>query len=394
MLFLIIGILGYFLSYKLTDYLAGFKVEKHNSRLDIFFMLVCVIFLFMPMSHITKEVKSVAENRELAKWIPFIDKGKVNYNFGRDYDNWFNDRYNFRKFYIDLYSWLRYYTSKYSCTNNGVLLNKQNHWFLILKFHKAAQKGFTVEQQKLYSENVKILKDYCKRHHKRLYFVVIPEKGMLYKDEIYEGLIKNSFKVHDPIPNIITNVQNTAGVKILYPFKELENAKKKNLIFYKNDHHLNDLGYMVVFNSLIKKMHEDGMNFPYLKETDFNVDESNLARSGARLSKGSGFCTLNIRDDDLLDEVYKRYAAKREHPMNKRVLVLGDSYVNMTRHFFLNMFDTVDTLFVRGLAPAVRKDYLKNNLDLLHASDVVVILFSAIQPEMFLDMDFSFLDNE
>lgn len=391
MTFIIIAVLGYLLSYKLTSYLADFKVLSNYSRLDILFLLVCTILMFLPMSHITNDVKSIAENRELAKWVPLINKDKINYNFGKDFDNWFNDRYNFRRDYVNLYGWLRYYFSKYSCINNGVLLNKQNHWFLILKFHKAAQKLFTPEQQRVFSEDIKILSEYCDKTRKKLYFVIIPEKGILYKDEIYEGLISNPLKVYDPVPDIIKNVYTASGVEILYPYDELMKAKKEHLVFFKHDHHLNDVGYLVVFNSLIKRMNADGVPFPQLRECDFTVQETNKARSGSRFSMGSGFCTLNIWDETLLDETYKFYTPKCEHPLQKKVLIIGDSYVNMTKPLFFNMFQTVDSIFVRGLAQAERKDVLRKNLDLLKKADVVVMMFSAIQPEMLLDMDFDIL---
>lgn len=391
--FIIIAILGYLLVFKLTSYLADFKVLKNYSRLDILFLLVCLILLFLPMSHISKEIKSIEENRELAKWYPFIIDDKINYGFGKDFENWFNDRYNFRRNYLKLYGWIKYYLSKSSCTNNGVLLNKQNNWFLILKFHKAAQKTFTSEQLSLYLNNIKVLNDYCNKNNKKLYFMIIPEKGMIYKDEIYKGLVLNPLPTSDPIPEIIKNVSQTSGVDILYPFEELQQAKQEKLVFYKNDHHLNDEGYLVVFNSLIKRMNDDGLKFPYLSESDFIIKNSNKARSGERFSMGSGFCTLNVDNESLLNESYKFYTAKRDRVLNKKVLVIGDSYVNMTKQFFTSIFQTSNSIFVRGLAPLARKSVIKNNLKLLNDADVVVVIFSAIQPELLLDMDFEILKN-
>ena len=72
--FIIIAILGYLLSYKLTSYLADFKTEKKYSRIDIVFLAVCTVIMFLPMIHISDAKKSDAENRNLAVWKPLINK--------------------------------------------------------------------------------------------------------------------------------------------------------------------------------------------------------------------------------------------------------------------------------------------------------------------------------
>ena len=66
-LFVIILILTFLLSYKLSDYVADFKSVKEKSRIEILFLTIFFIFLFIPMSNINQGDISKNENRTLAK---------------------------------------------------------------------------------------------------------------------------------------------------------------------------------------------------------------------------------------------------------------------------------------------------------------------------------------
>ena len=70
----VILVTSYFLfTYKLGKYLSRFKIEEHHSRIDIVFLTVFFILLFVPMLHISDAEKSEQENRMLAKYTPLID---------------------------------------------------------------------------------------------------------------------------------------------------------------------------------------------------------------------------------------------------------------------------------------------------------------------------------
>ena len=56
--FLIILICGYLLSLKLTSYLADFKNIQKQSRIEIIFLTVFFVMLFIPMSNINQNAVS------------------------------------------------------------------------------------------------------------------------------------------------------------------------------------------------------------------------------------------------------------------------------------------------------------------------------------------------
>lgn len=101
-LFIIIITLAYMVCYKLVQYLVRFKIVENNSRIDIVFVVCVIAFMFVPVLHINRDEISVQENRTLAKYVPLIDddSGAINYNFGKDFESWFNDRFFGRKQFI------------------------------------------------------------------------------------------------------------------------------------------------------------------------------------------------------------------------------------------------------------------------------------------------------
>lgn len=111
-------------AYKIVDYIADFSSIKHKSRIDIIFLTIFFIMLLIPFSHINKEDKSLSENRMLAKWKPLINQeGKLNYNFGKDFESWFNDRFNTREFLVSVKSIIPHKTT------NKVIVGKKRWLF-------------------------------------------------------------------------------------------------------------------------------------------------------------------------------------------------------------------------------------------------------------------------
>lgn len=60
----------------------------------------------MPASKISREEKSVQENRRLAAYVPLFSDQGLNNRFGQDFEAWFNDRFNYREAVISFYSGL------------------------------------------------------------------------------------------------------------------------------------------------------------------------------------------------------------------------------------------------------------------------------------------------
>ena len=106
-------------------YLSKFNDIKNNNLYDIAFITIFIILLFIPISHISNEIKSEQENRILTKKPKLINNnGLFNYNFGKQFDSWFNDRFFGRSLILKLYYKIKL---KFSLNfSNNVLIGKSN----------------------------------------------------------------------------------------------------------------------------------------------------------------------------------------------------------------------------------------------------------------------------
>ena len=71
-IFTIILVLTFLFTYKLTDYLADFKTLKYKSRIEIVFLSIFFILLFIPMSYINQDKKSIQEKPTKVKIANFF----------------------------------------------------------------------------------------------------------------------------------------------------------------------------------------------------------------------------------------------------------------------------------------------------------------------------------
>lgn len=170
---------SYFLfTYKLGKYLSRFKIEEHHSRIDIVFLTVFFILLFLPMLHISDAEKSEQENRMLAKYTPLIDYwGGYNLKYGKNFDAWFSDRFWGRDELIKVYYKIKK-INKYTITAKASKL--KNDWY----FNDNELSTLTIsEKQKVqYKKNIQYLLQFCKENNIKCYMEIVPAKIYYAKD--------------------------------------------------------------------------------------------------------------------------------------------------------------------------------------------------------------------
>ena len=278
MIFIIIAILGFMLSYKLTSYLADFKVEKKYSRLDILFLAACAVLIFLPMSHISDAKKSKLENRNLATWRPLINKnGNINYNFGRDYDRWFSDRFNLRYYLLNLY----YYCMLSENAQPKIVVGKDGWYFFrdengIKNFLNLDL--FSRKELQYIANYLQTVNDYCKTKNKHFYLFIAPDKNKIYGEYYPDYIIRNIPDTDSRARQLINYLKEHTDVKIIYPYEELMNAKKDGIIYWKNDTHWNYMGAYIGYKALMKAINDDGIRVePVIPKLEFSrAQESDL----------------------------------------------------------------------------------------------------------------------
>lgn len=359
-IFVIILILTYLLTYKLTDYVADFKTVQNKSRIDIAFLTVFFVFLFVPMSHIINDDVSHQENRLLTKWQPLIkENNEINFDFGKNFNDWFSDRFNLRDSFIKTYLKIKYFlSSNYAEVPLGYLY-KSNGWMFYNQNQSDTNYPFTpLSQEELekYTNNIKQLIRYCDNNEIKLYMIVFPTKEFLYQehDIIHANIEKEKTK------DLVEKIKKELGFEIIYPIEELDALKKSDYVFYKTDHHSTDSASFLVYKLLMKKIAKDFPDIQITTENDFKISYNNLTRwDWNRLyTKGSNYARAKIKDNKLLQTKYKYYDYKYPenieiigHPphymhinntQKYKAFLIGNSFVENITYFLNTSFKRIE----------------------------------------------------
>ena len=192
------------------------------------------ILLFIPMSCISKKEKSLVENRYLAKKPMLIVDKKFNLNFGKDFNDWFNDRFAARKIMINSNTSVKCILNRKSCQNGNIIYNKKynliyrdNFWGMELI------EGDKKDILNTYVNNINRFKKYCDKENIKPYILIIPRQYNFFNIDISD-VRKNS---PDPAEKVIEHLKKNTNVKILYPKEEMAIANKTTPVFFKTDHH-------------------------------------------------------------------------------------------------------------------------------------------------------------
>ena len=306
-IFIIILILSYLFAYKVSNYVADFKTVKNKSRLEIIFLTIFFVFLFIPMSNINKDEISIQENRRLAQYKPFINQdGQINYDFGKNFNEWFNDRFYLRQKIIPIYLKCKYMlASDYAEVPLGYMYKKSG-WMFYEQSQRDINNSFeplSNNELKQYTDNIRKLLDYCNKSNIKLYIIISPTKEYLYRNEDYV----NTAQVVEKTKKLVENVAQELNYEIIYPEKELKELKNKEYVCYKTDHHLTDSASYLIYKLLLEQMKKDFSDLKITKKNDFNITYNNLIRwdCNREYQEGYNYKRANLHDKKLLKTKYK-----------------------------------------------------------------------------------------
>lgn len=332
--FAIILVLSYLGTLKLTDYLADFKDIKHQSRIEIVFLLVFFILLFIPMSHINQDVDSKKENRRLAAYKPLFKKHqKINYNFGNDFNSWFNDRFNLRYELFVLHNNIIMKFNPIFETNKAIF-NQKTNW-MFAKAHLNIEKKLDETSVK---ENVLVpltkFNDFCNENNIKLYVLIAPYQPQLYPEEAAPFY---SQKEVDKLNDYIKLIQARSDVKIVYPYNALKQASKSDYTYFKTEHHWTEYGAYIGYQVLMSEIKKNFKNVKVVNEQDYNVYYSNMVRGDFEREFTVGehlkfhFPYLGPESKKFLDAKYKYYEHKDK---DKLKIDITDIKYNKQKNFY------------------------------------------------------------
>ena len=308
------------------------------------FLLSMAIVLMIPASNINNSDKSEQENRTLTTKPQLItNTQEINLKYGEQYDQWFSDRFFGREFIISKYNSFKFLINTIHKTDKAVFDKTNNQYFSFPIHHKIYFKEQVIN-------NIKKLDEWCNQNGIKLYVLLIPDKAPIYSDisKRYGYNHKTFIKKYEQIREIASTLSDG---RFVYPYKELMDAKKDDLVFFKADYHWTDWGAYNGYQALINVIKKDFPEIKVVPIEDYKQTSNNLIRSnleGQYMIPHYAMRILNIpykyAETDLLSTPHTYYDYKTPDVIDidignyakicfnktktvpqKRVMLIGDS---------------------------------------------------------------------
>lgn len=330
-LFVIILTLGGMASYKLVDYLAQFKIIEHNSRIDIVFVAFVIAFMFIPVLKINQDDISVQENRTLAAYVPLVKDGRLNFNYGRDFESWFNDHFNQRKFFIDANSRINLFLNRKlksetaMAGKDGWMYTKR--WGSVEMFQNKYL--YNYDDLRKIKEKLETVSLWAKRHGMKLYIFLVPDKERIYPEFYPEGFAK--INPVAKIEQVEEYMKAKSFVPVIYPEKALIEAKTNHTLYYKTGTHWNHWGAYIGYRDLFGRIKKDFPSLRILQPQDFNITAK--VSADVDIASALGIDAYKVLPE--ADLTYEEFEVKHPSVTKKH------SFVNKAKR--IETFDFVST---------------------------------------------------
>jgi len=274
------------LLFVLPKFVQKYKDSNFNVKTDFILIILLFIIMFIPMAHISKARLTPIEKRSLAKYRPLIvlkkdkkikyKKGKIpkynvkiNLKYGKDFDKWFNDRFFQRQNLIYLHNII--YFNLTDRTNKGFIDKKS-----LFVYERSDFLHTRPSKMKKSFEALEKFNEFCKNNNIKLYVIIAPKKADIYR--LSNSYIDDS-KDHKNFIKFLEQWNKKNTIKLIYPYSELLDGKKKNFVYFKTDTHWTDDGAYIGYKALMNILIKDFPNVSVLKNEDFNYKFNDKVRS-------------------------------------------------------------------------------------------------------------------
>lgn len=209
----------------------------------IFFAIFMTVWVIIVIINFIwpKQVFSEEENRMFAIIPRFSFESFVNGNYLNGVNDYINDHFAFRNFYLKLNSWWEIDVMGKK-ENNGVYIGKDGYLFEKFEYNdREKENGNT---------NVEIISDFAnkmKEQNVPTYFVLAPNSIYINSNKLPNNVeVPNQEEI---INQIYGKAENTNNINVI---ESLKTENKKKQLYFKTDHHINSDGAYVIYREYCK----------------------------------------------------------------------------------------------------------------------------------------------
>lgn len=332
----------------------------------IFFAIFMTVWVVIVIINFIwpKQVFSEEENRMLATIPRFSFESFVNGEYLNGVNDYINDHFAFRNFYLKLNSWWEVSVMGKK-ENNGVYIGKDGYLFEKFEYNDSEKENGNTNVETILNFANKM-----KEQNVPTYFVLVPNSIYINSNKLPNNVeVPNQEEI---INQIYDEAENTNNINVIESLKK-ENKNKQ--LYFKTDHHINSDGAYVIYREYCK-----ALNIAIKKIGDFNrVTVSNdflgtfdskaqlLNQQPDELFVYKNENNTNIKEaiydkqttNSIFNEEYLKGKDKYSYFLNgnnsraiiktnvnndKRLLVIKDSYAHIMSQFLCQEYSEVHFL--------------------------------------------------
>ena len=332
----------------------------------IFFAIFMTVWVVIVIINFIwpKQVFSEEENRMLATIPRFSFESFVNGYYLNGVNDYINDHFAFRNFYLKLNSWWEVSVMGKK-ENNGVYIGKDGYLFEKLEYNDNEKENANT--------NAEIISDFAnkmKEQNVPTYFVLTPNSIYINNDKLPNNVeVPNQEEI---IKQIYGETENTNNINVIESLKK-ENKDKQ--LYFKTDHHINSDGAYVIYreyckaaNIAIKEI--DSFNrvtvsndflgtfdskaqllnqqpdelFVYKNENNTNVKEAIYDKQTTNSIFNEEYLKGKDKYSYFLNRNNSRAIIKTNVNNDKKLLVIKDSYAHIMSQFLCQDYSEVHFL--------------------------------------------------
>lgn len=302
-----------------------FSLKSLGTEKIIFYVVFCIFLVVAYLGFNVTDTISVTDRRELASFPNlliespvkdrqdaknnFLQLSRINKNFFNELNSYLEDRFGLRNTFLEA-KLLSDIALKGVVQNGNCAWNKNTNWFASLGDFMFQKYDSNFNQKLL--ENVNHLSSYLNAQGIQFVLVIVPETYEVYSAE-------NNFIDNKPTPDIeadtIKLLKEKALCPVVYPLQDLLNAKSKDYVYFKADHHWTDFGAYIGYQKLMDAIKQELAESVHYQDIN-NLDWNKLPHTTSKLIRsdfdrdfmiGESALAVGLRGESHLDEEYTYY---------------------------------------------------------------------------------------
>ena len=246
------------------------------------FLAICVTPLaLLPIVGIEEDT---SENRQLSEMPSFVENGKINSDWGNQFETYFSEHFALRGKLVTLDSMIKSATFKTS-SNEKVIVGK-NDWLYFADTLPDYTGSERMTQRRVYNtaKTLQLLQEHFENDGKSFLFMCAPNKNSVYSENMPSRIIKSDKPTNlDRLSDILNELSvNNISIKDIF-------SQYDQTLYLQRDSHWTNEGAAIAFNAAADALgweHYDYTEYPHSIEKVWHADlDGMLFPSYERLSE-------------------------------------------------------------------------------------------------------------